>query len=243
MYSYSWQDLINVGSRYGKGIPLSKVDAQICDFVSSEMYLDYPWKDSITNTASGAIPLIDSVQDYTAAAPNIYRLLKAWIVRTDVTPQETRDLDVMKDLSVDLYSRSYLGIRCVSLQQSQGIFRLEAAVNVPTGVQLELRCDYQIEVIRVTSLSLPCWFRDVYAMAAIQGLLYWVYKLSDDTRAGGVTCDAFGRTTGYTGQYGAFRAAINQAKEAEDFGFTESVVPAEPMGLPRDSNSLNIFGW
>src|SRR6266704_1888905 len=123
-YSYSWQDLVNVGSAYGKGIPLSKVNAQICDFVSQDMYQEYPWKQTITNTANGTIPLIDSNQDYTCFAPNIRRPLKAWLCRTDTTPNETSDLDIVKDLSVDLYPRSYVAIRAVSLQQSIGLFRL-----------------------------------------------------------------------------------------------------------------------
>ena len=243
MYTYTWQDLINVGSRYGKGIPLANATPQIADFVSSDMYIEYPWKQTITNTASGTIVLIDSVQDYSATAPNIMRLLKAWIVRTDVTPNENRDLDVQGDLSVDLYPKSYVAIRCVSLQQSIGLFRLESAVNVPTGVQLELRCDYQINPIKVDDLSIPCWFQDQYAVVALEGLLYWIYKLSDDTRAGTATTDAFGRVTGYTGQLGIFKAALNRMKSAENFGFTDMVFPADPMGLPRDSNSLNIFGW
>lgn len=242
MYSYSWNDLINVGSTYGKGIPLSKVNAQIADFVSSEMYIEYPWKQTITNTANGTIPLIDSTQDYTCTAPNIMRLLKAWLVRTDVTPNETRDLDVLKDLSVDLYPRSYVAIRAVSLQQSLGLFRLDAAVNIPSGIQIELRGDYQIDPIKVADLSQVCWFQDHYAFVALEGMLYWVYKLADDARAGVTQCDAFGRIIAYTGQMGIYKGALGRMKMAEDYGFTESVFPSDPMGLPRDSNSLNIFG-
>ena len=138
-YSYSWQDLVSVGSTYGKGIPLSKVNAQICDFVSQDMYQEYPWKQAITNTANGAIPLLDSVQDYDCFAPNIMRPLKAWLCRTDTTPNETRDLTIVKDLSVDNYPRSYVAIREVSLQQSIGKFRLDSAVQIPTGLQVEFR--------------------------------------------------------------------------------------------------------
>lgn len=222
---------------------MSKVSAQMCDFVSSDMYIEYPWKQTLTNTANGSINLVDSVQDYSCEAPNIMRLLKAWIVRTDVTPNETRDVDVLKDLSVDLYPKSYVAIRAVSLQQSLGLFRLESAVNIPTGVQIELRCDYQIDPIKVTDLNTTIWFQDHYAFVALDGLLYYVYKLADDGRAGVATTDAFGRVTGYTGQLGTYKAALNRMKMAEDFGHTESVFPHEPMGLPRDSNSLNIFGW
>ncbi len=241
--TYSWSDLINVGSAYGKGIPLTKVNAQICDFVSQDMYQEYPWKTTITNTAAGSIPLVDSTQDYPCNAPNIMRPLKAWLLRTDVTPNEARDLDIKKDLSVDLYPRSYVGIRSVSLQQAIGMFRIESAVNIPSGVQIELRVDYQIDPIKVTQLSQICWFDDRFSIVALEGLLYWVYKLSDDARAGQAATDAYGRVVGYTGQLGSYKAAIQRMKSAEDFGFTERVFPADPMGLPRDSNSLNIFGW
>lgn len=243
MFTYSWQNLIDVGSTYGKGIPLAKVNSQICDFVSSEMYIEYPWKQTITNTANGTIPLIDSRQDYSCSAPNIMRPLKASIFRTDVTPHESLDLDIVKDLSVDRYPRSYLAIRAMSLQQAVGLFRLESAVNVPTGVQLELRVDYQLNPIKVVALAQDCWFDDRYAFVALEGLLYWVYKLADDTRAGSTQSDAYGRITGYTGQMGVWKGALGRMKMAEDYGFTESIFPSEPMGLPRDSNSLNIFGW
>ena len=242
-YSYQWQDLINVGSSYGKGIPLSKVNAQICDFVSQDMYVEYPWKQTITNTASGTIPLIDSKQDYPAVAPNIMRPLKAWIRRTDVLPNETRDLSIVRDLGVDLYPRSYNAISQVSLQQSIGMFRLNSAVNMPSGIQVELQLDYQIDPIKVTDLGQTIWFQDSFAVVALEGLLYWVYKLADDTRAGSASTDAYNRITGYTGQIGTYKGALGRMKAAEDFGFTDSVFPSEAMGTPRDQNGLQIYGW
>jgi hypothetical protein len=242
VYSYSWSDLINVGSTYGKGIPLAKVNVQMCDFVSQDMYQEYPWKQTITNTANGAIPLIDSVQDYTFAAPNLMRALKASLTRTDVTPNENRDLEIVNDLSVDLYPRSYLGIRQVSAQQATGLFRLESAVQIPAGVQIELRVDYQINPIKVTSLGQIIWFDDRFSAVALEGLLYWVYKLADDQRAGSATTDAYNRVTGYTGQLGSYKGALGRMKNSEDYGFTQSVFPSDPMGLPRDCNALNIFG-
>lgn len=241
-YSYSWNDLISVGSTYGKGIPLSKVNAQICDFVSQDMYQEYPWKQTITNTANGAIPLIDSRQDYSCEAPNIMRPLKAWLVRTDVTPFETRDLNIVKDLAVDLYPKSYTAVRDVSLQEAIGLFRLESAVNIPTGMKVELRVDYQLDPIKVTALTQIVWFKDHFAAVALEGLLYWVYKLADDSRAGSAQTDSFGRITGYGGQLGIYKAALNRMKSAEDYGFTESLFPSEPMGEGRDANALRIFG-
>jgi hypothetical protein len=242
-YTYSWNDLVSVGSSYGKGIPLSKVNAKICDFVSQDMYQEYPWKQTITNTAKGTIPLIDSQQDFPCSAPNIMRPLKAELWRTDTIPPTTRELSIVRDLGVDLYPRSYISISQVSLQQSFGKFRLNAAVNVPTGMMLELRVDYQIDPIKVVSLNQIIWFDDRFAVVALEGLLYWVYKLADDGRAGSATTDAYNRVTGYTGQLGTYKSALGRMKASEDFGFTDSVFPSEPMGVPRDVNSLNIFGW
>ena len=243
-YTYSWGDLINgVARKYGKGLPVADVAIQTCDFVSQDMYIEFPWKQTITNTAKGTIALIDSKQDYTCFAPNIMRPLKASIVRTDTTPNESRDLDIVDDLSVDLYPRSYVGIRAMSLQQAIGLFRLEAAVNIPSGIQCELRVDYQFNPIKVTDLNMIIWFPDHYASVALEGLMYWIYKLADDLRAGSAQCDAYGRVVGYSGQLGTYKAALQRMKSAEDYGHTESVFPSDPMGLPRDSNSLNIFGW
>lgn len=241
-YSYSWNDLINVVSALVKGVPLTKLNAQICDMVSSEMYNEFPWKNTITNTAKGTIPLIDSQQDYTCAAPNINRLLKAWIRRYDVTPNEIIDLDVKKDLSIDLYPISYVAVRAVSLQQSIGMFRLEKAVQVPAGIQLELCCDYQINVQKVVSLAQPAWFDDRFALVAIHGLLWWAYQLTDDSRAGAAQTDASGRIIGYNGQLGTYKAAVNKMKMGEDFGYTEQIFPGDSMGEGRDQNALNIWG-
>jgi hypothetical protein len=222
---------------------LTKVNAQICDFVSQDMYIEYPWKQTITNSANGTIPLIDSTQDYPCSCPNILRPLKATIWRTDTIPPTTRELSVVRDLGVNLYSRSFIGISEVSLQEAIGMFRLDAAVNIPTGMQIELRVDYQIDPIKVTDLNQTIWFQDHYAVVALEGLLYWVYKLADDTRAGNAQTDAFGRIIGYTGQLGTYKGALQRMKMAEDFGFTDSVFPSEPMGTPRDVNSLQIYGW
>lgn len=207
------------------------------------MWEDYPWKESITQTAAGTIPLIDSVQDYPAVAPNIIRMLKAWIKRTDTIPPQVRDLDVKRDLAIDLYPKSYVAIRAVSLQEAIGKVRLESAVNVPSGMQMELQFDYKLNPAKVTSLNDGLWFDDRYAVVALEGLLYWVYKLSDDTRAGSAQTDAAGRTIGYGGQMGIYRAALNRMRMAVDSGYTEQLFPAEPMGEPRDSNALSIFGW
>lgn len=241
-YSYSWGDLIAVSLRFSKGLPASTVNAQICDFVSQDMYIEYPWKQTITNTASGKIPLVDSVQDYSVEAPNIMRPVKAWFRRSDVLPIQTRDIEIKKDLSVDLTPRSWQAIRTVSLQQSVGLFRLESAVQMPVGAQIELCFDYQANPIKVDSLNQIIWFDDRSAQVAMHGLMYWIYKLGDDSRAGEVQTDAFGKITGYTGQMGTYKAALHRMKSAEEYGFTENLYPSDVMGEGRDYTSFWLVG-
>lgn len=243
-YSTTWQDLVSVGQRYGKGVPLSQVTPQIANFVSSDMYLEYPWKETIQNVASTSIMLLDSTQDYSVEAPFIDRLTKASIRRWDTTPNEVRELDVLEQLAVDLYPRSYYGIRACSLEKAKGLFRLEAAVQVSSGVQLSLECDYKQNVVKVTALTQPLWFDDKYAFVALEGLLYYIYKLNDDSRAGVAQADATGRGQVYTGQLGTFKAALNRMKASEDYGFTDSVFPGDVMGIGRDQTfgAPFIFG-
>lgn len=243
MFSYTWGDLFTVaGSRFSKGLPASIVASQVCDFVSQDMHTSYPWKQTITGTASAKIPLIDSVQDYSVEAPNIMRPIKAWFKRTDVLPIQTRDLEIKKDISVDLTPRSWQSIRVVSLQQGVGLFRLEYAVQIPAGTQIELCFDYQANPIKVVDMNQVIWFQDHYSKVAFEGLLYWLYKLGDDSRAGSAQTDSAGRVTGYTGQLGTYKAALHDMKSAEEFGFTESVFPSDVMGEGRDWTSYWIVG-
>ena len=218
-----------MGKSLIKGAPSDSIILQACDFTSNDIYIAYPWKSTITNTAAGMIPLQDSVQDYPVAAPNILRPSTATLWRTDCTPPETRELSIVRHLGEDLYPRSYAAISQVSLEEAIGRFRLNSAVNLPTGIQLELRLTYQISPIRIVDLSQVIWFQDVFAGVAMHGLLYWLYKLTDDARE--VT------------QMEVFQMVLGKMKQFEDGLFTDSLFPSEPMGTPRDANSLQIYGW
>jgi hypothetical protein len=217
---------------------------QFCDNVSSAMYTAYPWKDTITTTvtAPGLTPLLNGVQDYSAYAPNISRLFNVAIWNTTQVPPIVQDLNVVDQLAVDLIQRSYTAIRAVALQQGVGLIRLEGAVNVPTGMLLELRYDYQINPTKIVTLSQDCWFDDKYAHVAQEGLLYWGYKLSDDPRAGAAVVDAASGRFTYSGQLAVFHAMLQTMQAAEDLGSSELLFPSQPMGQGRDDNALNIFG-
>lgn len=227
-YTRSWNDLITVASVLSKGVGgLSSISADICDFISNDMYTVYPWKDTITTIAQGTIPLLDGVQDYSSPI-NIYRLTKATIVRYDTTPFEFWDLDIVDDNSVDLVKRSYATIRSCSQQQGTGTLRLECAIQVGTGNLFELVGEYQLNPVKIVSTSQGLWFKDQYAQVALEGLMYWAYKLSDDARE--------------SNQLNIYRNVLARMKGDEDWGASNQLFPASPIGVGRDENALNIFG-
>ena len=244
--TYKWSDLTTTASALLKGVGQFQAQAvQFCDMVSSDMYLEYPWKETITttSTAPGLTPLLNGIQDYSINGPNMFRLLNAAIWNVTSVPSLVQDLNVVDQLAIDLFPRSYSAIRDIAIQQGVGLLRLEAAINVPTGMLLEIRYDYQINPTKITALGNNCWFDDKYAQVGIEGLLYWGYKLSDDPRAGAAQMNATGQVIGYTGQLASYKAALFRMKNAEDFGATELIFPDQGMGEGRDQNSLNIFGY
>lgn len=225
--------LKNVG-----GLPT--IFPNLADMVSSEMWISYPWRISVTNIPTGLIPLSDGVQDY-SAPPNIYRLTQIGIRRLDTTPNQYRELDVSRDLSEDLDPRSYSTIRSACLQPSIGKLRLEAAVSVPSGTSLEMGGEYQMNPPKITSLTNDLWFEDQHFHVFVKGCMYWAYKMSDDNRAGGVVRYRGGQIN--VGQYAEYYGALERMAEAEDYGNIETMFPEQTIGAGRDATwSLNIFG-
>lgn len=242
MYTRTWRSLITIASKLGKGVGgLTDISPDICDFVSNDMFIEYPWKDTITTIAPTYLPITDGVQDLSSPI-NIYRLTSAQIVRTDTTPFQSIDLDVVDDNAVDLVPRSYVDIRSVSQQAGEGTLRLEGTCQVGVGVTLELRGTYQLNPVKIVDLGQELWFKDQYAQVALEGLMYWVYKLSDDARSGTAATDGQGRTT-YTGQLAVYKAALQRMKNAEDWGASQGLFPAETMGRGVDYGGAYIYGF
>lgn len=207
---------------------LTAITPQLADMVSSEMWGIYPWRVSITNIPAGSLPMVDGQQDYSAPT-NIYRLLKASIVRTDTTPDENWELNVARDLSADLVTKSYQSIRSACLQPALGLLRLESAISVPSGTLLEWSGQYQMNPQKITAMGDQLWFDDQHLQAYLKGMMYWAYKLSDDPRA--------------ATQLNEYRQAVEQMARAEDYGTIESIFPGESIGGGRDTGwGLNIWG-
>lgn len=239
-FTYRWQDLTSQIDRLIKGVPMNNW-ALYCDMISSDMFTSYPWRDSLDNIAEGQIPLVDGQQDYDVPR-NIYRLTKASIVRTDQTPISSWELNVQTDLDEDTSVRGYPSIRMCSLQSGAGLLRLESAVQIPSGETLELRGEFQINSPKIHALTDWLWFQDHYAQVAFAGLLYWGYKMSDDSRAGTAATNGKGDTN-YSGQLAEYKAALRRMRTDEEYGPTESYYPSESMGADRDQGyGLPLFG-
>lgn len=205
------------------------------------MYTEYPWKDTVTTIAENTLPLVDKIQDYSSPI-NIHKLLRATIFRTDTTPIQTFELDVVDDNAVDMTPQSHMNIKSVSQQQGSGTLRLTTAVNVPTGISLDLRGEYQLNPIKVVTVTQDMWFKDQYAQVALEGIMYWAYKLSDDPRAGAAQMRSDG-TVIYTGQLGTYKALLKNMRMAEDYGANSGLFPEDTFGKGRNQNNAWFLSW
>lgn len=242
--TYTVSNAWTLASAQAKGMPVAAANKLlICDMVNSKIWKYRPWQRSLTTIAAGSIPMVEGTQDYSPPA-QIYRLMKASFVRTDTTPDQIAELDVAQDLSVDLSPRSYTTIRCASLQAGAGVIRLESAVQVPTGVTIELQGSVQNNPTKIVQMNQSLWFDDHTLMEAfVEGINYWSYKLADDPRAGGLVAASGGRAQ-YSGQAAAFIAAMDLAASAEDFPAQDTYFPSESIGAGRDSGGgFSIFSW
>lgn len=242
-FTYSAQDGIDLVKKFVKDIPLTDIDAQVCDMVSSLMYVEAFWRWTLQNIPATSIPLVDGQQDYNVPT-NLFRLFRARIVRTDTTPDQYQEIDVNEFYSPDLRSTSPRAITGVSHDEPLGKFRLSQAVSIASGETYELQGDYQINPTKITdsTVSSVLWFPDQYFPVFFEGLKWKAYEFADDSRAGNVTIDRFGHRNA-TGQCGKFYFALDSMKQAEDFGTGNAAeFPDEPFGVNSLSGIGSIYG-
>ena len=238
-FTYTWASAITLVSKMVKGIPTSTIDAQVCDMVSGEMYGYFPW--SWTVTSGTLCTLTTGNQDFSPAA-NIYRLLRARMVCTSLTPDSYNELQVRQTLPPDLTPCSYTNIGCLSYEEGIGLVRLQQAVQIPTGTTLTIQGDWQTNPTKITATSQGLWFPDEYLSVACEGLLYWYYRLADDPRAGTKSASTPGNVASGTGQYGAFMAALHEMAAKEDYLAVMCMMPDDPIGVGRSTGSINLWG-
>lgn len=234
--TYAPADAVALCQSFIHGVPVTAVQANCCDMVNSLIWNYYPWGWSVASLTP--ITCSDGVQDYTPTNTNILRPLKMRIVRTDVTPNEFRELAALANLSPELSRKAGIDtMKAYGWFPSQSFFRFDVAVSVGTGQTIQLQGEYQKTPTKITdaNLTTPFAFDDRYYDVFVEGLKWKLYQLTDDQRAGGLSAVKNGGfTKQYTGQYANFMYALNEMARTEDLSSGDEFMwPENPMGAGR----------
>lgn len=241
MAAYQWADAVAYTKPFVKNIPTAALDLPACDTLNAMIWRYWFWKWSMGSLTP--IVAVDGTQDYTVANADFYRLWRARLTQTNVTPNVVIEKDVVGFLSPNLVaSGGPWSIQAVSYNDALSKIRLDAAASVPTGVTWQIDGDYQKKPTKLTTTATDIPFADLYFDVALEGLKWKYYQLADDPRAGTQTTDGKGNG-GYTGQLGIFMGLLDGMARAEGKGYGDSQrFPSEPLGAYRSGNP-GLFGW
>lgn len=223
------------------GIPVSAVQTDVCEFISNDLWTYRPWRWTINQLTP--ITMVDGTQDYSPPA-QIYRLVRARLTRTDVTPDESYPLDVMEYIEPSLQKVSPLAIRTVSQDYPTGLLRLGDAIAVASGTTWVLEGDFQPHPTQITSVTMNTnlWFPDQYFPVFLEGVKWKFYELADDQRAGSLMHDVKSGQIRATGQLGIYWAMREQMAMAEDAQNQQPFIyPEVPLGVSRIALDLSRF--
>lgn len=240
--TYTPSDALTLVRAYIKQIPIAEIDAQVADMVYAIIYRAAFWKGTLVQMPS--ITLVDGVQDYNAPT-EIFRMFRARISRTDISPVEYRECDVREFLPPELTIKGGIEtIRAVSHEAGLGQLRLEHPPSIPAGVTFKLDGEYQINPVKITDANLTAntFIKDEYFDVLVEGIKWKLYQFADDPRAGGVVVDRRGNAQ-FTGQYAIFQAALQDMRRTEDAGLGVPLIfPAEPLGVGSAGGGPWPFG-
>lgn len=237
--TYTPNDAISLVQNFVHGIPLTNVQAQVCDLINSMIWVFYPWEWSIA--ALTAITCTNGTQDYglaTADAAAMLRPTTLRIVRTDVSPNEYRELGLLANMPVELTRMGGLEtIRTCGYFGSSQIIRLQYPTQIASPTVLQIQGFYQVKPTKITSSNMGTVFSfpDHYFNVFVEGLKWKLYQLSDDPRAGTAQYTKNGQSLrGYSGQLGVFFDAVLQMARTEDLkNGDEFEFPEDPLGVGR----------
>lgn len=173
-----------------------------------------------------------------SGSPNILRPLKMRIARLDTNPPEYRELAALGNLSPELSRTAGIDtMKAVGWFASQDFFRFDTAPQVSSGQIIQLRGEYQTLPTKITNsnLSTVFPFPDQYFNVLEAGLLWRVYMLLDDPRAGTAQLSKNGSSIEqWSGQMGIFMSLLKEMARTEDLSAgDEFQFPEAPMGVGR----------
>lgn len=240
MGTYTGQQAVDLVKKHIKGMPLTGVEVILVDQVASIIHFAYPWPWVIKDLT--AITLVDGTQDYTVINTDYHHLTSATLARTDCTPDEFRELDIVEFLGKELSQKGGLEqIRKVAPLKGNKL-RLERAASVASPAVLALQGEYHPVPTKVTALATVLDIPDHYFTVFTEGLLWRCYKYADDSRAGSIQMVGHGSVV-YTGQMGIFYSLLRDMMVSEDKGNGEPMIfPAEPSFGSYSQGSPGLFG-
>lgn len=203
---------------------------------------------SVTNSTTivGTIATSGLAASGAPGTNNILRILKQRTARLDTSPAEYRELKLLNNLSPELTRQGGLDtITAASFYGSSNTVRLDLAASIGTGVIMQVQGEYQFMPTKITdanmNTALP--FPDQYFNVFVEGVLWQIYRLSDDPRAGSGAMSINGsQSKTRQGQYAIYQQAMEQMKNIEDLGSGDEFMwPEEPLGVGR-SFFPGLFG-
>ena len=243
MANYTPNDIYTAVADYVKAVPTASMQYVAFDQCHSAIWRAYPW--SWTLKTLTAIALVDGTQDYTVADSDYMRLVNARITKTDITPHRFQELSVTKFLPPELnVKKSWGNFKLISWNQATQKMRLEGAAQVDAGSTYQIDGEYQYTPTKQTSStwSTSLLFPDWYVSTFVEGYLYYLYKFTDDSRAGGVVTDGQGNHN-YSGQLAKFYNELNSMAMSEDSNAGQQFVfPSDPIGMSMNGRVINIYG-
>lgn len=226
------------------GVPITAVDSQLADMAHSWLWCSFPW--FWTKAALTAITLTNNIQDYANAHADYMRLVDVRIVQTNLSPIEYRSITPTSHLEPELTLKAGLnGFRMISREMPANVFRLDKAAQVTSPTVLQVQGEYQKRPTRITDALLTSatilGFHDEHIGTYIEFLVYYIYKLANDPRAGTVVINREGMKQ-YSGQLGVAYDALQRMLMVEDAGDASNFrFPDTPLGASRWSDPSGVF--
>jgi hypothetical protein len=137
-------------------------------------------------------------------------------------------LDVVKTLDNNLYPNTAQQIRQITQIGNSGEWRLSRATYVPADQPFSLFGQYQPFSPKISDLGKLLWMPDNYVNLAEAGILYYLYKANNDSRAGAASFQD-GRMV-YSGQLAVWMGEIESAAEEEREGSVDTFIPEDSLG-------------
>lgn len=214
-FTYKWSDLVTSLTTYLRNMPISSVSAAQVDWVSSEMWRKYPWREACQTFPT--ITLLDSTYDYDCP-PNFYRLVSGQITRTLPEAESYDPLSVAEALPVPSpITMPPMMIKSFAFERGGGQIRLSLSPSVNSNEAFSLDGQYQQEHTRITNTNTQCWFSDSLIHVAMEGIMYWGYKLSNQFKMA-------------EAQLKIFQAKMDTAWSQEKQGHADVLIPEVIVG-------------